>query len=186
MSETLRLLEAARTGNREALNDLLARHRGRLLAFLRSEMSIALSRRLSADDVLQETLLEAARKIDAFEPRGPHGFYRWLVAIARFKVAEAERAQRALKRSREEALEEEPPGAGTSPSGRAARSERGERIREAIAALPEDQARAIRLRYLEGSTVAETAAKMGRSEPAVKALVTRGFEGLGRALGGAS
>jgi len=186
MSETQRLVEAARRGNREALNDLLGRHRGRLLAFVRAAMSGALSRCLSADDVLQETLLEATRKIDAFEPLGPDAFYRWVVAIARFKVAEAERAQGALKRSREEALEEEPSGAGTSPSGRVARSERGEKIRDALEALSEDQAIAIRLRYLEGFSVAETAEKMGRTAAAVKALVTRGFEGLARALGGVS
>lgn len=178
MSETVRLLREARAGDRAALDGLFARHRGRLLAFLNVHMRPVLARRIQAEDVLQETLLEAARKLDGFELREPSSFYRWLIGIARFKVSEAERAAGARKRALETPLEDDPLQEQTSPSGRAVRAEHAALLRSALDALGGDQAVAIRLRYLEGCSTAETAEALGRSEAAVKALLMRGFATL--------
>jgi RNA polymerase sigma-70 factor (ECF subfamily) len=184
MHDTERLLRAAREGDRASLDALLDRHRGRLHAFLRARMDPALARAVPPEDVLQETLIEAARKVAAFEDRGPASFYRWLVAIARFKAAEADRARRALKRAAVGPLEDDPPGRGTSPSEGALRHERAERLRGALEAIPPDQAEAVRLRYLEGLSVAETADRMARSEASVKALVSRGLDALAGKVSG--
>ena len=165
-----------------AIETLLEAHRGRLLAFLRLAMSRPLAQRVAPEDILQETLLEAAHKLDGFEDRGPSSFYAWLVAIARFKLCEAERALQAHKRAREEPLQLDPAQTGTSPSMGAMRLERAELLRAALAELPEAQAEAIRLRYLEGSSLCEAAARMQRSEAAVKALVTRAFTVLAQRL----
>ncbi len=183
MIQTTHLLDGARAGDRAALEALYLRHRGRLLAFLRLAMSPALARRVGPEDILQETLLESTRKLSSFEPRGPSSFYAWLVAIARFKIAEAERALQAHKRAREEPLERDPVQSATSPSMGAMRVEAGERLRAALEELPAAQAEAIRLRYLEGLSLAEAAARMQRSEAALKALVTRAFAALGERLG---
>jgi RNA polymerase sigma-70 factor (ECF subfamily) len=178
MEDTGGLLRTARSGDREALDALFDRHRGRLLAFLRVRMDAALARTVAAEDVLQETLLEAARKLDAFEDRGSGSFYRWLVAIARFKLSEADRARHAQKRTMVGALESDPPAADTAPEERILREERAERLRGAVESLPPDQAEAVRLRYLEGLTVAETSERMSRSPASVKALVSRGLDAL--------
>lgn len=183
MSEhTTRLVELARDGDRDALAGLYSRHSGRLLAFIRAQMPVSVSRRLAPEDLLQETLLEAARKLDAFTPQGPASFYRWLVGIARFKIAEALRAGRAKKRAMVGALEIDPAASQTSPSGGAARAERAVHIQDALAALPERQAQAVRLRYLEGLSLAETAQSLDCSEGAVKALVARGLADLAERL----
>ena len=181
MSETARLLESARAGDRQALDSVYARHQGRLLHFIRASMS-GLAHRVSPEDILQETLLESARKIDAFEPRGPASFYRWLVGIARFKLAEAARSQRAKKRSSEEPLDRTPAANETSPSGRAIRGEQVGHLRDALASLPQRQADAVRLRYLEALSLAESASRLGCSEAAVKALVSRGLMELARRI----
>ncbi len=55
-------------------------------------------------------------------------------------------------------------------------------LHEAIAALPDRQAEAVRLRYLEGLTVAETSERLGCSNPATKALVSRGLLALSAGL----
>lgn len=183
MSETIRLLAEARDGSRTALDALYSRHRGRLLAFVAARMSARVRGALAADDVVQETYLEAARKVASFEPEGPASFYRWLVGIARFKLREAERAQRAKKRALQAPLAHDPLAAQTSPSGRAMRAERAGFIGDALAAVPEAQAEAVRLRYLEGLSVAECAARLERSESAVKALVSRGLAVLARKAG---
>lgn len=149
-------------------------------------MTQALARRVAPEDILQETLLEATRKLGSFEARGRSSFYAWLVAIARFKIAEAERALLAQKRAREEPLVRDPAQSGTSPSLSAMRVEHAELLRAAIADLPEAQAQAIRLRYLEGLSLAEAAERMERSESAVKALVTRAFAVLAKSLDGQS
>jgi RNA polymerase sigma-70 factor (ECF subfamily) len=179
MTHTTRLVDAARAGDRAALAALYARHEGRLLAFLRARMSTDLARRLAPEDVLQETLLEASRKIGDFEPReGGASFYRWLVGIARFKVQEAHRAGKAKKRAHEIELDGDPARTQTSPSGHAMRAEGALRLHAALATLPERQAEAVRLRYLEGMSLAETADRLACSEPAVKALVARGLGAL--------
>jgi RNA polymerase sigma-70 factor, ECF subfamily len=182
MVETLRLIEGARAGDRAAADALFARHRGRLLAFVRASTSPAVARAVTPEDVVQETQLEAARKIGEFTPREPSSFYRWLVEIARFKIAEAERAQRARKRALETPLDGPLADSQTSPSGRAMRAEHASLLHEALAALPDRQGEAVRLRYLEGLTIAETAARLERSEAAVKALVTRGLDALAQRI----
>ena len=180
MLDTGFLLRSARGGDREALDDLFRRHQGRLLAFLRARMDPALARTVAPEDILQETHLEAARKVGEFEDRGSASFYRWLVAIARFKIAEADRARQARKRAAVGPLDAEPVSPDTSPSGGAIRAERAALLRAALESLPGDQAEAVRLRYLEGLTIAETAERMGRTPAAVKALVSRGLDALGR------
>jgi len=182
VTDTTRLVDEACAGNRDALEALYARHAGRLGAFIRSRMSDELAQRVSPEDVLQETLLESSRKIDAFVPEGSASFYRWLVGIARNKVLEANRARLARKRSLEAPLEIDLAHSQTSPSGRAMRIESAAQLHHALAALPERQAEAVRCRYLEGLSLAETAERLQCSEPAVKALVSRGLLDLSQRM----
>lgn len=72
----------------------------------------------------------------------------------------------------------EPEAPNTSPSGGASRHERQSLLRAALDAIAPNQAEAVRLRYLEGLSLAETASRMERSEAAVKALVSRGLDAL--------
>ncbi len=179
MSETTtRLVTEAQEGDRRALEELYQRHQGRLLNLIRARMRPALARRVAPEDVLQETLLESSRKIAGFEPDGPAAFYRWLVGIARFKLSEAERAQRAVKRSSEEALVAPVEAGETSLGVRAQRRERAQGLLEALETLPDRQAEAVRLRYLEGVSVEEASRRLGCTGPALKALVTRGLAEL--------
>jgi RNA polymerase sigma-70 factor (ECF subfamily) len=179
MTHTTQLVDAACAGDRAALAALFARHEGRLLAFLRARMSADLARRVAPEDVLQETLLEASRKLDGFERQSDGAsFYRWLVGIARNKVNEAHRAGASKKRAAEVELDGDPARTQTSPSGHAMRAEGAVHLAEALARLPERQAEAVRLRYLEGMSLAETADRLACTEAAVKALVARGLSAL--------
>jgi RNA polymerase sigma-70 factor (ECF subfamily) len=187
-SDTFHLLSRARDGDHGAREQLFARHAGRLLGFVRARMPAALALRTAPEDVLQETLLEAVRKLDAFREQGERAagsdrssFYRWLVGIARFKLSEAARAEGAAKRDHEP-LEHSVAASQTSPSGHAQRGERRDALAAALGALPERRAEAVRLRYLEGLSVAETALRLACSEAAVKALVARGLAELGERL----
>ena len=66
----------------------------------------------------------------------------------------------------------------TSPSERAVRHEELRRLAEALAALTEDQRRAVELHHLHGLTVEEVAGMLGRSEAAVGGLLRRGVKRL--------
>ena len=58
------------------------------------------------------------------------------------------------------------------------RGEDAVRLAMALNQLPEDQAEAIRLRHLEGWTLAAMAAHLNRSESSVAGLIKRGLQKL--------
>jgi RNA polymerase sigma-70 factor (ECF subfamily) len=58
------------------------------------------------------------------------------------------------------------------------RGESAVQLALAIATLPEAQQEAIRLRHLEGMSLAQIAQQMERSEEAVAGLIKRGLRGL--------
>ena len=176
------LVGAACAGDRAALDALCARHAGRLLSAIRARLPAQVAARLTAEDILQETLLEAARKVGAWRSEGEGSFYRWLVGIARFKILEAQRAGLAGKRALETTLDGDLARSQTSPSGGAMRVERADALASALGRLPGRQAEAVRLRYLEGASVAQTAVALECTESAVKALVARGLADLARTL----
>ncbi len=182
MFDTRDLFRQAQDGKSRAVDALLRRHRNRLTAFIAGRLGDARCR-ASSDDLAQETLLEASRKLSTYRP-DQGSFYRWLVGIAKHKISEARRAERAKKRSHEVTLAEPPVAQQTSLPSRAARADDASRLREALDDLPEQQARAVELRFLEGLSIAEVASQMGRSPSAVKALVSRGLQKLSRRLTG--
>jgi len=74
-------------------------------------------------------------------------------------------------------------GDGRSPSQHVALGESVIRISQAIAQLPEAQADAVRLHYLEGMKLSEVAEELGKSTGAVAGLLHRGMKTLRKQLG---
>ena len=81
---TMELLRRAGHGEREALDQLLGRHRVRLRQMIAVRMDVRLSARIDPSDVVQETFVEAAQKLPEYagELRSPFylGFDNWLGA----------------------------------------------------------------------------------------------------------
>ena len=67
-----------------------------------------------------------------------------------------------------------------------AREEALQALQVALAALPDDQRAAVRLRFLEGKSLEETATALDRTPDAIRGLVHRGKEQLLAAMGRAS
>jgi RNA polymerase sigma-70 factor, ECF subfamily len=76
--ETDRLLRDAARGDQAALRSLLERHRVRLRRMVALRLDSRLSARVDASDVVQEALLDAARKLAEYERERPLPFYPWL------------------------------------------------------------------------------------------------------------
>ena len=70
------------------------------------------------------------------------------------------------------------PGSTTSPSRRVMREEAALAMLDALAQLPENQAEAVRLRYMEGLSLAEICERMGKTEMAAAGLLKRGLRKL--------
>ena len=71
----------------------------------------------------------------------------------------------------------------TTPSKAVARDERGRALLEALAALPEESQTALRLRYVENLPSKEIAERLGKSDGAVRVLLTRTLARLQKLLG---
>lgn len=191
---TTELLIVAKGGSNEALGRLLEQYRGYLLMLAHRYLSERLRRRIDPADIVQVTCLEAKRDLGAFRGETPAEFAAWLRGMLKHNVASAvTRHVTAQKRSLKREVEPKPlaagdsanggwiqqmPGSTTSPSGVAIREEAAMALLHALHQLPETQAEAIRLRYMEGLSLAEIVERMGKSETAVAGLLKRGLQKL--------
>lgn len=191
---TTQLVIASKEGDNEALGLLLEQYRGYLLMLAHRYLSERLRRRVDPADIVQLTYLEAKRDLHAFRGNSPAEFSGWLRGMLKNNVATAvTRHVTTQKRSLRREVDASPaagndsaagmwiqqlPGSTTSPSGVAIRAEAVVALLEALHELPETQAEAIRLRYMEGRPLAEIVERMGKSDTAVAGLLKRGLQKL--------
>jgi RNA polymerase sigma-70 factor (ECF subfamily) len=154
----------------------------------------------SAEDVLQDTFVEAFRDIRKFEPRRNGTFNGWLTTIAEHQVQCTLDRLRAQKRGGKKRhirtagrhasslinLIEKLSDSRDRPSGQAAGCEAVLAVQVGLAGLPQSQQDAVRLHHLDGKSVAETAVAMGRPPGAVRGLLQRARKSLRQTLGNSS
>jgi RNA polymerase sigma-70 factor (ECF subfamily) len=175
------LLNAAKSGNDDALGELIEEFR----PLLRAEAMQSLAEvqaRVGASDVVQLTWWSAFRAFPRFEG-DVDAFIGWLRNIHECNIKDAVRDQHADKRAigREVAASgvlPVAPGKITTASQRLVRREQQEQMDACLKQLPVAQREAIRLRFYEGLAVAEIVERMGRSETAVAGLLKRGLSTL--------
>jgi len=185
-SEQLDLIRRFRSGDQAAFRTLLERFDGVLERRIRRSLPKSLRRRVTTQDVLQETCLAAYRGRAHFKTDAIEDFRRWLLAIADNKIRDLVRHHlQAQRRSRgREVTKSRRSGlngvhAGTTmPDDAIARSERRARLRSAIENLPEDYQEVLRLTRKEHLSLREAAQRMGRSREATKKLYTRAIAKL--------
>jgi len=172
----------------------LERFRSYLLVLAQQQLGGRLRAKLSASDLVQQTLLDAHRRRDQFRGDGSAQMAAWLRRVLACNIADALRAlgcdkrDVARERSLEATLDESSArleawlaAEQSSPSAQAVRKERLLRLADGLAALPEAQREAIVLHYWQGKSVAVVAAELGRTLAAVAGLLQRGLKTL-RAL----
>ncbi|MDB5065112.1 MAG: sigma-70 family polymerase sigma factor [Chloroflexi bacterium] len=179
MSDAL-LVDAARTGDRRSLAELLERHRPLLLALCRR----ALRDEVVAEDVAQDACLAAMLGIERLGR--PERFGPWLAGIGLNLCRRRLRARGAAHCSWEAmaggvrwqgAVAE-----ATDPAEALANAEVAERVRGAVSMLPTGQRRAVALVYFAGMTCAEAAVELGIEVGAVKSRLHKGRAALRRRL----
>lgn len=194
-------LEKAINGDRGALDALLFDNYDNLLRSIDRKLPADLQSVLTAEDVLQETLYEAYRDFKVFKPDGPNSFLKWLSTIARHRMLDMIKSQRRKKRgggrhrvnaagsSNTESilsLLDQIPGDVKTPSRVLAKHEAIAALEIGLAGLPEDYRQVLTLRYIEGSSVSETAKIMNRTDGAIQMLCQRALKQISESLGNAS
>jgi RNA polymerase sigma-70 factor (ECF subfamily) len=157
----------------------------------RLQLSPRLQGKLDASDVVQQTILEAHKGLPQFRGRSEGEWLAWLRAILAHVLAAAARrfSTEARDLGRECSLEAEAELSSsrlervlaadqTSPSEQAVRGEDLLRLAGAMAHLPDDQRQVVELHHLKGLPLAEVAARIGRTRPAVAGLLFRGLNKL--------
>jgi RNA polymerase sigma-70 factor (ECF subfamily) len=147
--------------------------------------------------VVQDTLAEAAAKLDRYLNERPLPFYPWLRQLARERLAALHRRHvRARRRSvtREEgvtglpdrsalALADRLFARNSNPSARLRRDELRSRVRAALAVLSEQDREILVLRHLEELPAKEIATVLGTTEAAVRSRQVRALYRLRALLG---
>jgi RNA polymerase sigma-70 factor (ECF subfamily) len=167
-SETVQLLEQADAGDREAVERLFERHRACLRQMVAMRMDRQLAARVDPSDIVQETQLEALRRLPDYLSRRPMPFRLWLIKTAHERLIVARRQHvQAGRRAvgREEPLPDQSSlllagqvfAAGPSPSQQFNQRELAERVRRAVAQLPPVDREILILRTFEGLSNHEAA-----------------------------
>jgi RNA polymerase sigma factor (sigma-70 family) len=184
-----RQVAAARSGERVAIGDLLARSLPSLRAFVRLRMG-PLAQSESASDLVQSVCLEALQALPNIEFASEQALRKWVFTAALHKLAahrryhladkrDVRRQERAVDGSLEQAWQTI---SNAAASGVAMRREEIARMLSAFDQLTEEQREAITDARLLGLSHEEIGARMGRSAEAVRQLVVRGLAKLGVVL----
>ncbi len=189
------MLNLAKAGDRASREALLARYTGYLNAIARSQFDERLRRRLSATDLVQETLLEAHRDFEKFAGTTTLEFTGWLRKIFVHNLGrQVEMQFMAAKRDirRERPIDELADSVnqshlrlssilkakGRGPASEVEHQELLVNMSNAIAQLPTEYREVIALRHLDGLSFQEVARRMQRTSGATRMLWLRAIEKL--------
>jgi RNA polymerase sigma-70 factor (ECF subfamily) len=193
-SETDDLLHRAAAGDGDAVAALFARHRERLEQMVRLRLDRRLYRRIDPSDVLQETYLEAARRVAEFARAPTTSVYVWLRFLAGQKLVDLTRrhlgskmrdaAQEislhrgALPQASSVSLAAQLLGRLTSPSRAAIRAENQLRVQEALNSMDPIDREVLALRHFELLSNGEVAQVLGLSKAAASNRYVRALRRL--------
>lgn len=194
------LSDRVREGSAEALGEYLNAIKPRLLGLLHHLTGEHLQRVVETEDLFQEVASSAIASL-AKIPRENLDVDAWLERLARRRVVDAHRehfgaAKRSQSRNQvfSQMGSDDSEGEGhfeqlliasiTSPGLAASRNFKLAQLQTALAQLPSEQQELLRLRYSEGLPTAMIAEQMGKTDVAVRVMLSRIIAALQKQLGG--
>jgi RNA polymerase sigma-70 factor (ECF subfamily) len=157
----------AKEGDREALRFLYVSYSPNIYGYVRSIVRDD----HEAEDVTQHVFAKLMTTIGKYDDRGVP-FFAWLLRMARNVAIDHLRSNRVTP------IETLPDTGSSSDS----HVDQLQTVREALAALPEEQREVVVLRHVVGLTPGEIADRLGRSESSIHGLHHRGRRALQREL----
>jgi len=175
-----RLVHAAQRGDNQAFGELYDRYVDTVYRYV----LVRVGERTLAEDLTSETFLRALRRISSVSYQG-RDVGAWFITIARNLVLDHVKSSRFRLEVTTSDVTESPrrPAADEAgPEHQVLAATTKAELMGCIAQLGPDQQECIILRFLNGLSLAETAAHMGRNEGAVKALQHRAVRRLAQLL----
>ena len=185
------------TEDTNPIDPALTEHRARLLSLARLNLNPMLARRISPEDVVQETLAAACRKADFMRNRPDVPVYCKLRTILLQTITDLERKHlRSTKRDAYRELEIDGDGDVSSPGlnwnmfadtvtgplTQLARQDRYELLRKTMDSLPEHDREILELRHFDGMSNAECAETLHLTQKAASIRYVRALEHLKKQL----
>src|SRR5437868_5047087 len=90
-NNTQELLAQAKSGDADAVEQLLARHREAVRRMIELRLDPAIAQRLDASDVVQDVLIEANRRLKDYLKSPTMPFHLWLRHLAKDHIIDAHR-----------------------------------------------------------------------------------------------
>jgi RNA polymerase sigma-70 factor (ECF subfamily) len=170
------LVDLAKEGDAEAFGQLYDHYVSGVFRFVYYRVG---SQQL-AEDLTSETFVRGLRAIQRFNWQGKD-FGAWLTTIARNLIADHFKSSRARLEIVAETI---PEGKVTvaSPEQEVLALISNEMLFEAVNSLPNEQRDCILMRFIQGMSIAQTAAALGRSEGAIKQLQLRAVRSLAKTM----
>jgi RNA polymerase sigma-70 factor, ECF subfamily len=196
--ELVQLLRRAAGGDELAVQELFARHRDRLKRMIHLRLSRRVQGRVDDSDVLQETFLDVARRLQEYTagPRLP--FYLWLRHMAGLKLAEIHRrhlgtqlrdADRevtlhrgGLPEADSVSLAAHLLGQLTTPSQAAIKAETRLMVQEALNSMDPMDREVLALKHFEQLSISEMAQVLGMSKAGAGSRYLRAIKRLKETL----
>jgi RNA polymerase sigma-70 factor (ECF subfamily) len=170
------LLTLAQQGDGEAFGQIYDAYVGQVYRYLYYRVG---SQPL-AEDLTSETFLRALRRIDSFTWQG-RDICAWFITIARNLVTDHYKSSRfRLEVSTADMLDADRADDGIEQE--VLGNLENQALLAAVRQLKSEQQECVVLRFLQGLSVAETAAVMGRSDGAIKQLQLRAVRALAKLL----
>lgn len=179
------LIAAAKSGDQDALGDLIGSCRGYLLALAQDEVGHDLRAKMGASDIVQETCIKVANRFENFRGDSRAELFGWLRTILQNNMHDARRKFRgtagrdvtrevsidqgksAFDRAAQLAADQ------LTPGSTAAYGEQVDALKLAMQQLPEDYQRVIEMRNWKRLPFAEIGRSLDRTEEAARKLWSR-------------
>jgi len=190
------LVQRIRSGDADALAEYIDERRPQLISFIERNLSDAMRRKVEPDDLLQEVSVDCVRALSEIDlsEREP---FSWLCHVAERRIIDAHR--KFFGTQKRDAAREVPLGtpggetgqAGiidllvasiTSPSQAFSRDQKQIRMLAAIETLSQEHQEAIRMRYVEGLATKDIGERLGKTDVAVRVMLTRTIQKLQQML----
>lgn len=182
------LIKQLHGGDQAALGELFSRFQPRLWRTAHFRLDPRLAGRVDADDVLQESYLNAAKRLQHYLDGPEMPVFLWMRLIVNQTLVDVHRRHLGAQR-RNAALERRmhvgcDPGTSisiaahllghlTTPSGAALREEMHDQLEQALESMPEIDREVLALRHFEELSNGETARVLGIGEKAASNRYTR-------------
>ena len=184
-------------GDADAIGPIFAEQQASLVRLVRYRLDDRLRGRLDATDVVQETFLEATRRLPEFARERRVPFHVWLRLLAREKIIEVTRRHlHAKKRSAERdgggviapvnssTMALQLTGGLTGPAGKAQKAEAHSVVAQALDDMNELDREILTMRHIENRENVDVAAELGLDAGTASKRYTRALARLAQAVTG--